>query len=115
MLRLDDILAEWDKDSVIDKIELDQSSLQTACLHAKYLRFMAEAKKQLRKCKSLKSSVRRSGDDQKYRDLIELTSETEDLLDALERILQCLNQRSYTISNIVKWRMFTQGADLSGL
>lgn len=41
MIQLKDILTEWNKDSVINKSKLDEESLNTAVLHAKYLEILS--------------------------------------------------------------------------
>jgi hypothetical protein len=49
MITLDDVLAEWSKDCVINQTQLDQSSVDTAKLHAKYLQWLSVAKLQHKK------------------------------------------------------------------
>jgi len=41
MLDIENILAQWDKDSVIDSLELDSASINSAKLHAKYLEMIS--------------------------------------------------------------------------
>ena len=43
-MNIDDIMAQWQKDCVIDKNNLDETSRQTPALHAKYLQLLSEAK-----------------------------------------------------------------------
>jgi len=40
-MKLDDILSEWDIDTVIDETNLSKESLSTPKLHSKYLRYYA--------------------------------------------------------------------------
>ena len=47
-MTLDEIITEWEKDSKIDSVKLDQTSVETAKLHAKYLRLYANAKLKLK-------------------------------------------------------------------
>ncbi|RPG29001.1 MAG: hypothetical protein CBB72_016400 [Muricauda sp. TMED12] len=49
MLNIEEVLAMWKKDSVIDEMSLDESSRDTAKLHSKYLEMMTVSKLQLRK------------------------------------------------------------------
>ena len=49
MLKLEDILTEWQKDSEINQGRLDQASVDTAKLHAKYLQWLSVAKLQLKR------------------------------------------------------------------
>lgn len=49
MLKLEDILTEWQKDSEINQSRLDQASVDTAKLHAKYLQWLSVAKLQLKR------------------------------------------------------------------
>jgi len=44
---LDEILKEWEQDSVIDNTNLDEDSRNTPKLHAKYLRYISNAKLKL--------------------------------------------------------------------
>jgi len=45
MKYLESVLKMWEADSVIDRTSLDEASRNTPQLHAKYLPFLAEAKK----------------------------------------------------------------------
>lgn len=40
-MTLEEIFESWSKDSVIDKMQLDNESLETPKLHSKYLKFLA--------------------------------------------------------------------------
>jgi len=44
MYNIEDILEEWKTDSEIDQLRLDESSRQTASLHAKYLEMLTKTK-----------------------------------------------------------------------
>jgi len=48
-MKLDDVLSEWKKDSVIQKMDLDESSRNTPILHAKYLEMLMSAKLKLKR------------------------------------------------------------------
>lgn len=49
MLNIEDILEMWKKDSHIDDMRLDESSRETAKLHAKYLELLTQSKLQLKR------------------------------------------------------------------
>ena len=49
MLNIENILTEWQNDSVINDNKLDQTSVDTAKLHAKYLQWLSVAKLQYKK------------------------------------------------------------------
>jgi hypothetical protein len=49
MMSLNDILESWKKDSVIDEHALDDVTIETSKLHAKYLEIFTLSKLQLRK------------------------------------------------------------------
>tara|TARA_R110002012_G_scaffold147361_1_gene305855 strand:+ start:317 stop:664 length:348 start_codon:yes stop_codon:yes gene_type:complete len=113
MIRLKDVLKDWKEDAKIDEILIDSSAMRICCLHSKYLDMLGEAKRQLRVIKRKKKSVpisERRGNEQ-YMDLEEIESETEDILDTLEKIIYAVNQMSYNLSTITKWRMFLKGVD----
>ena len=44
MISFEDILAGWEKDCVIDQVELDESSIRFARIHSKYLNLLTESK-----------------------------------------------------------------------
>lgn len=48
-MTLDDILAMWSVDSKIDEVNLDETSIKGALLHAKYLELYSHAKLRLKK------------------------------------------------------------------
>lgn len=52
MLDLDNIMKMWKEDSVIDSNNLDEASIQTPMLHAKYLELYNIAKIKLRKAEA---------------------------------------------------------------
>ena len=49
MISIENVLSEWQKDSVINQSKLDESSIDTAKLHAKYLQWLSLSKLQLKK------------------------------------------------------------------
>jgi len=48
-MNLQQLLEEWENDCKIDKMRLDETSLSTPILHAKYLKLLSEAKLQLKR------------------------------------------------------------------
>jgi Recombination, repair and ssDNA binding protein UvsY len=48
-MKVEAILEAWDQDSVIDKSDLTQASIDTSRMHAKYLRWLFEERLVLRK------------------------------------------------------------------
>ena len=114
-LTLSRLLNEWRQDSVIDKILLDESSLKTPCLHAKYLEYLCALKKQgrelsLRKKSDFPAPERRNNPD--YQRHEELSAQNSDAIEACTEIIQSINQRQWTIKNTIAWRQFVQGADV---
>lgn len=57
MLDIEKILLEWQSDSVINDNKLDQTSVNTAKLHAKYLQWLSLAKLQLKKAQINQKSL----------------------------------------------------------
>lgn len=57
MLDIEKILLEWQSDSVINDNKLDQTSVDTAKLHAKYLQWLSLAKLQLKKAQINQKSL----------------------------------------------------------
>tara|TARA_R110000772_G_scaffold121989_3_gene228284 strand:- start:16 stop:462 length:447 start_codon:yes stop_codon:yes gene_type:complete len=49
MIELNDILSMWENDCKINNMKLDDTSRDTPNLHAKYLRYLTEAKLQLKR------------------------------------------------------------------
>jgi hypothetical protein len=49
MIKLDELLDMWKKDSVIDEINLDSTSIDSAKLHSKYLELLSVTKLQLKR------------------------------------------------------------------
>ena len=48
-MTLEDVLVMWEADSVIDEINLDETSIKSPKLHAKYLQLLSIAKLRLKK------------------------------------------------------------------
>ena len=113
MIRLHDVQNEWHTDAVIDKILIDESALKIACLHQKYLVFLNDFKRQKRLLKRKKSEfpVTDKRGNPEYIQLEELLAESDDGIDSCEKIIYAINQMSFTINSIVKWRCFTNGTD----
>ena len=57
MLDIEKILLEWQSDSVINDNKLDQTSVDNAKLHAKYLQWLSLAKLQLKKAQMNQKSL----------------------------------------------------------
>jgi hypothetical protein len=51
-MKLEDIFAEWEKDSTIDPLEFTNESVKTSKLHHKYLRWLADERLLLKKYQS---------------------------------------------------------------
>tara|TARA_A100001015_G_C14905519_1_gene678168 strand:- start:350 stop:526 length:177 start_codon:yes stop_codon:yes gene_type:complete len=49
LLNLEEILVDWEKDSKINDKDLSSASLDTALMHAKYLKLLSLAKLQSKK------------------------------------------------------------------
>ena len=113
MLKLDDVLNEWKTDSIIDKILIDESALKIACLHQKYLQFLNQFKAQKRFLKRKKGEfpVTEKRGNPEYIQLEELLAESDDGIDSCEKIISSINQMSFTINSVVKWRAFLKGSD----
>ena len=115
MMKLDDLLNEWKEDSIIDEILLDESSLKIACLHHKYVQYLADFKKQLRFLKQRKKDFpipdRRGSTE--YAEIEELLAQTEDAIDSIDRIIYAINQMSFNIKNTIQWRMWVKGVDVA--
>jgi ApbE superfamily uncharacterized protein (UPF0280 family) len=108
MIRIDQVLADWSEDSKIDKILVDETALVIACRHQKYLDIQMRAKRQLRELKANRTKLIRKTPE--YIAHAELLAETEDIVEACEKIIYSINQMSFTIGSIVKWRMWSQGS-----
>ncbi len=115
MLDPNQILSEWKDDCQLDEILIDTSALQIACLHSKYVVYLTTLKKQLRyfkrKKKEFPATERRGSTE--YSRLEELISEHDDVIDATERIIYSINQFSFTLNTIVKWRCHLKGVDIT--
>lgn len=57
MIDLQNVLKEWEKDSTIDDMNLDEESRRAANLHAKYLQLYSLAKLQLKKTEMEQKSL----------------------------------------------------------
>lgn len=57
MIDLQNVLKEWETDSVIDDMNLDEESRKAANLHAKYLQLYSLAKLQLKKSEMSQKSL----------------------------------------------------------
>jgi hypothetical protein len=113
MIRLENVLEEWKTDSIIDKILIDESALKIACIHQKYLVFLNDFKRQKRLLKRKKSEfpVTDKRGNPEYIQLEELLAESDDGIESCEKIIYAINQMSFTINSIVKWRAFLKGSD----
>ena len=114
MIEVSDIILEWKTDSKLDEILVDSSALKIACLHSKYVEYLLQLKKQLRSLKRKKKDFpisNRRGNDL-YLSLEDKVSEHEDGIDMVEKIIYSVNQMSFTLNTIVKWRCHLKGVDV---
>jgi hypothetical protein len=111
MISLDDVLSEWKEDCKIDKVLLDESARQLPNLHAKYLDYHTQFQRQQRLLKRKKSEIPASDrrGNESYLQVEELLSQQQDAIDATNEILKAIHQMSFTISTMVKWRVFLNG------
>ena len=56
-MRIDDIMAEWEKDATIDKVDLDTESLKIPNIHAKWLKILSGERQKLRALEIKKKSL----------------------------------------------------------
>ena len=56
-MRIDDIMAEWEKDATIDKVDLDTESLKITNIHAKWLKILSGERQKLRALEIKKKSL----------------------------------------------------------
>lgn len=145
-MTLEEVFAEWHKDSKIDSAALDSEALKIPSLHQKYLEIFSKENLRLRKLRGefkqcelakfeyysgkmdeaeledrgwkqfnhrlLKTDIPRylEGD----KDLIDLALKVgiqNEKVDALKSILSNVNNRSFNISNAVKWNIFINGGN----
>ena len=59
MINLEQILEMWKKDAVIDDVCLDEETLKSSKLHAKYLELFSMAKLQLKKKEMEQESMKK--------------------------------------------------------
>ena len=52
MIPLEDIISQWEKDSIIDSVALEETTMKFARIHAKYLQLLSEARLTVKKLKS---------------------------------------------------------------
>lgn len=136
-MNLSEIQNEFDKDSKINIYELDKESLRTPEIHHKYLKLYSEIKliyksadNKYKICyrdkwehysgkgerphpdKILKSDIPivLEGDEEliKYKGKAEYI---KSILEYLEEVIKILNNRSFHISNAIKFQQFSQGVD----
>jgi len=140
-MQLDKILEMWEKDSKIDDVMLDETSIRIPQLHAKYISLHNEfslltkkAEQELKKIKHKKwlyysgKAEPKDYEDQPFdhkvmkSDVYNWVSVDDDVckveskLDyygsvtsTLNDIIKQIHQLSFTIGNIIKWRMFCNG------
>ena len=136
---LEKIIEMWEKDSKIDQVMLDESSIKIPQLHQKYLTLLSEytllLKKKQQELKTMKHNkwlfysgkhvppdsepfpykVARS----EVNNWIEVDEDInrvemkveyyQTVLRTLEEILKQVHQLSYNIKNAITWRTFTSG------
>lgn len=110
-----EILIQWQSDSKVDQILIDESSLKIACLHSKYLDFLMDLKSQLRTFKLQKKQwpVTEKRGNPDYEQLELNIDYYADGIDAVEKIIFSINQMSFNIRNVIQWRQFTNGSDFT--
>ena len=147
MLNLEEILVDWEKDSKINDKDLSSASLDTALMHAKYLKLLSLAKLQSKKSqlkqktllkdkwlyyngkmdqdqivdkgwkpdpfdglKILKGEMDYYYDsDPEIQQSVEKIEYLKTIIDTLNEIMNNINWRHQTISNMIKWRIFESG------
>ena len=109
-LETEDLVSEWKEDCQWDEILLDQSSIRIPALHSKWVAHLTHLKKQLRLLKTLKRECRRGDED--YKTTEEKIASTTDAIDLCERNVYQLNQWTYNIGNIIRWRCHLKGVDV---
>jgi hypothetical protein len=106
-----EVTSEWKRDSRLDEVLIDKSSLAVPCLHAKYVDVLMQFKKELRSLERQKKSIpateRRTTTN--YNDIIEQIDEYKDGIDAVEKIIHHINGMTYALGNVVKWRQYVGG------
>ncbi len=138
-MNLETIQRSWEKDSLIDDVLLDEASLATPRLHAKYLSMFNDVKLLLIKAqqelklvkhkqylyysgknvpedaeplnyKIMKSDVPNwVSIDEKVMRCEAKVEYNQTMLDALSEIMKQINNRGFQIKNTIEWRRFTNG------
>ena len=110
-MKLSEIHDMWTKDAKINELDLGQSSIQIAELHAKYLNILSNTKLQLRKCEADYLRLRRTkfkyyrgemtreeleelGWNQ-FQGLKPLKNEVEDIVNCDEDVIRCVDKVEY--------------------
>lgn len=146
-MNLDQILAEWETDSRIDPLSLDEASRVTPELHSKYLALLTRTKLKLKQKQFEQKSLMKDkwlwyngklshedivalgwnpdpfdglkimkGEMDYYYDSDPEIQQSEEkvqywktIIDTLTEIVNNLNWRHQTISNIIRWKQFEAG------
>jgi hypothetical protein len=134
-MNFDAIKLMWEKDSIIDDMELDKESLKIPQLHAKYLNLYSDyillkekaeldQKKVLKErweyydgksdipfdTKLLKQDIPRYIEsDDEYQRILNKTKYYAVITNYLKDVITSINNRSYTIKNTIEWRKFING------
>jgi len=134
-MNFDAIKLMWEKDSIIDDMELDKESLKIPQLHAKYLNLYSDyillkekaeldQKKILKErweyydgksdipfdTKLLKQDIPRYIEsDDEYQRILNKTKYYTVITNYLKDVITSINNRSYTIKNTIEWRKFING------
>ena len=138
-MTLDDILTEWKTDSQIGVTNIDETGARTIKHHAKYLTYLREASKALRKAEANtkktyselsawytghtkdengksypfkldKGDVKnRIEGDSRYIAVKDIESECLDMINTLIQIIDSLNRRGYILKTMVDYQKFSHG------
>jgi hypothetical protein len=128
-MKVEDLLLEWKKDSEINKSKLDDESIKTAMLHAKYLEIHSAVKIRYNKLRArlkdlefekrrwLKGTMTKEEMDDRDWDYDPWKGmskpmklkDTEVLLETLESIMQNIQWRHQSIKNSIDFMKFQAG------
>ena len=135
-MTLEQVLEQWAADSQLPKNNLDETSRQTPALHAKYLTLLSNTKLKLKKAEMDQKKLLKlkwlwyngKMSEEKIKELNwdydpldglkimkgEMESEMKiqylkTMIDTLNEIVNNLNWRHQTVSNMIRWRVFEAG------
>lgn len=112
MITLENLKDKWSVDCQIDKILLDDTTLQVPVRHSRWLDIHHDCKRQLRKLESLKKQFppteRRGNSD--YLNLLESIEDTKQCISYSEECISFINKLGFHVNNILKFRIWSQGS-----